>query len=847
MARGGKRHKKEKEEKEEHEHEEDGNAAEEDAAEVPVAAAGPSGRDATGALAPPAWARIEPETKEYYRSLDALIGPGGSVEDDEGKQQRAVLCSNALQEAAGKEVQLASDPDCSRIMENLVKYADVQTLQSFASACSTQWPALSSSPCGSRVAEALLRSLAALKLTSEELKEVLEPLFQAVVEHGTEYASDRFASHVLRTLLAVLSGQDAGSAAHQGSKSMRGGLAAKLQPRRQQPQSTNGGYPGLLAPLVKSFLDSAGDSIQDLCYDTYGSPVLQTFLEAASTMKATTAAIISRIFDSRLAPGMEKFEAVDAARAVELMENQLSSHLVEVVFRVTPDELYGQLVTEVCKGRLHTLALHPTANFVVQSIISSARTARQVRLMVTDLQSHVPKLLSGRRGGVVAALLSACGRLGVCQAELTQAVAQFMTASGHTDTLLPRMVTMQVHEDGESGKLDLSSRRASPLGCAMLQTILGFPTTCSKPFLDAFSALEPTQALMMARDPIASHVVEAFLQGPAGEKLKKKFIRKLIGHFADLGTEAAGSHCVEKCFAWGDLKLKEAITAELVAGHTKLVNSKYGPFLLSKCGVDRYAHHPDEWRARQAGKDKAQKAFAELLNTNKADNYPLAVNAKKHPRHDNGTDDHTEDPYQSNEVGEVTTPTTSKLKREPQPKQEANGAAQESADRSALQPSGKAASKPIQKDRNKSKKRKQVAATLEAMADPLVDAAMSQLGFTLAKHTGKKKETHSLVSEHEDIEVVAVHPPMEVGDDEIDALFGGGKSLKGADKNAKKQVSRTGKDTAAEMLLVDGESSRKAKRKADDEDEQVARKSKLDKNNVTPSTAGSKSKTRTKT
>ncbi len=71
------------------------------------------------------------------------------------------------------------------------------------------------------------------------------------------------------------------------------------------------------------------------------------------------------------------------------------------------EELYDRFI----KGRLEELCTHNISNFVAQAAIAFAKTPAQVQGIFQELSPLLTNLLQKRRGGVVAALMAACGRL----------------------------------------------------------------------------------------------------------------------------------------------------------------------------------------------------------------------------------------------------------------------------------------------------------------------------------------------------------------------------------------------------------------------------------------------------
>ena len=52
----------------------------------------------------------------------------------------------------------------------------------------------------------------------------------------------------------------------------------------------------------------------------------------------------------------------------------------------------------------------------------------------------------------------------------------------------------------------------------------------------------------MAADGGGSRVLEAFLEGTAAGKTKKRLVRKLTGNYGAIALTLGGNHFVEKCY-----------------------------------------------------------------------------------------------------------------------------------------------------------------------------------------------------------------------------------------------------------------------------------------------------------
>ena len=75
-------------------------------------------------------------------------------------EERSVICGNALEEARGKELELATDYIISHTLQTLLEGCDVDNLCSFLRGCANVFPAIAMDRYGSHVAETALKSLA---------------------------------------------------------------------------------------------------------------------------------------------------------------------------------------------------------------------------------------------------------------------------------------------------------------------------------------------------------------------------------------------------------------------------------------------------------------------------------------------------------------------------------------------------------------------------------------------------------------------------------------------------------------------------------------------------------------
>lgn len=112
--------------------------------------------------------QVDPETTKYFSEIVNLFESDGV-----DLEERPVICGNALEEARGKEFELATDYYISHTLQILLEGCNVDHLCDFLRGCANVFPLISMDRSGSHVAETALKSLA-MHLQDDEAYSVIE-------------------------------------------------------------------------------------------------------------------------------------------------------------------------------------------------------------------------------------------------------------------------------------------------------------------------------------------------------------------------------------------------------------------------------------------------------------------------------------------------------------------------------------------------------------------------------------------------------------------------------------------------------------------------------------------------
>ncbi|KAI0751271.1 ARM repeat-containing protein [Daedaleopsis nitida] len=449
----GKKHKKKAEEDVNTHHEEYPSQHEDQAAE-----AGPSwivsaSDPAIDQNAP--FGFVDAEVKAYFRTVDVQIRewqetkPEVDVDEDvDPNEDRRLFFVAALQEMSGKEKQLATDPDCSTILERMIHSMDDFVRRVFMDRLTGSLEQLSKHRFASHVCQTLFT--AAADTIARESRGIFPPTPESQREEGelrtftrlaldaceelvpslSSLIMDPFASHVVRALLILLAptafdaGEDHVGAAKSefavrskksaAYKARQGSMKSVFaQEEEQSKVKTTKRAPKEFKKAALTFVDALREQlgeneVRSLAANQVASPVLQMLLEleAAFDQADSPGSLMDRVLVGLITAIHENadVEVPESDYLMTLLRDPTASHLLETLVRQSPDRVFSILWQTYFTGKLPRLAVHPVANFVVAKAVERLN-AEQLATTVQELQSVAVKIIKNSRIGVFQALL----------------------------------------------------------------------------------------------------------------------------------------------------------------------------------------------------------------------------------------------------------------------------------------------------------------------------------------------------------------------------------------------------------------------------------------------------------
>ncbi|KAG5645777.1 hypothetical protein DXG03_005314 [Asterophora parasitica] len=543
---------------------------------------------------------VDADVKAYFRTVDVQMRDWQEGEQDDGEdidpnEERRLFFVAALTEMGGKEKQLATDPDCSVILERMAYSMDDFVRRVFVDSLTGSFESLVKHRFASHVGQTLFtvakdtisRESRGIFPTIPESSEKgeLRTLTQLVLDAAEELLPafttlimDPFASHVVRALLLLLSPNlvPADNSAQPALRSKKSAAwKAKQGPMKSvfadekgkgkeaAPKSTPPEFRKLARRFVEALRAELGENeVRALAANKVASPGLQLLLEVEadqgmandpdSLLDRVTVGIVTAC-RNEANPVVEPSDYLNT-----LLRDPTSSHLLETIVSRSPEEVFAVLWTTYFKGKLARLAIHPVANFVLAKALdrlSNGQLAEEYKTALEEKHVPVPEHAPRKHG-----------------------------RQGATS-------------DAMESKIQ---------GSILLQSLLRLPGPHNQIVVSNIASLAIEERIKIAHNPSGSRIYDVLLESPTvPSKAKREFVMGFIGHYHLLVDDRLGSRIGDRCWAFADTYLKEKIGRSLFVYEQFLAGSFFGKFFARNLNLYLLQRRPDEWKTMQADRKRA--------------------------------------------------------------------------------------------------------------------------------------------------------------------------------------------------------------------------------------------------
>ncbi|KAJ1746440.1 Nucleolar protein 9 [Coemansia sp. RSA 1821] len=595
-------------------------------------------------ISPASYGLVNPELQSYLKSCEAMLdNPQFELPED-----RIIFVNNVYSEIKNYELQLTTDHECSRILEKLFRISSEYQIKRFFALTRDDTIRLVIHRFSSHTIQTLLLLTAvaleremrgessdlatgeepdsdAVRTEMPKFEELVLTLVDTLQPMWSFLMSNEYASHILRVLLLVLSGRPIEDQTNPKNTIKSRRSAKYVEDRNGEPinhpalakQRT---VPESFATALDKLLEKASESIseivaRDLANSPVGSPVLQLMLslQAEKSQLEKDGSLLDKCLMGLVSDG-PAHPRRDAVIGM-MLQDVVGSHFLQRAVELMSPKLLKRFYKQYICSKLKELAFHPISNFVVQSVLSNAKTDEQLKSMIAEIQPHVGDLLFKQRPGVVRALLDSSIRLKCGAAEITDALYQGLGASGEKErkeliNLLAFLVPYSRFVQADYNRLPFSLQ-----GSLIIQSILKLPSSSCEPLMESFFAQDPDMIYEWCKDPSGSRIIEAIISSKQLPVVtKRRVLERYANKYADLAANKYGSHIVDACWRAADIPYKEKILIELLQRETQVRDSPFGRIVMSNCRADQYKRRVDEWRERERNIQKRKRLFEDILD-----------------------------------------------------------------------------------------------------------------------------------------------------------------------------------------------------------------------------------------
>lgn len=449
--------------------------------------------------------------------------------------------------------------------------------------------------------------------------------------------TDPFASHTLRVLLLVLSGQPLADPSTtnliQSKKkenipmaSSNSGKSELKMVSRTVPEAFHGAVERMISGTVAG-LDTT--YLRALTTHPVGNPVLQLLLELELSSLGKQKAKESGSLFRKLIPEDSSEEDSSRSFISSLAYDIVGSRLLEVIIKSAPGKTFKKLYASIFRDKLGTMARNDVAGFIVIKVLE--------RLNMEDLQSAMEQinpqiglLVERSRSSIIKTLIERCRIRGVD----VQPVADELVQAYGTDPVqrLTKMLRLDSsNTDGMAEDRKKQTERhdtGKAHGSLLAQGMLDTPGVLRELITDGLLEMDTATLAIIAKDRTASRMLQCSLAcSDETLKFRRVLIQRFLGHIADLATDTIGSHVVDEFWAAskGLTFIRERIAVELLENEVLIRDSFPGRAIWRNWKMDVYKTKKGEWifRAKESdgqiktGIEAARERFAAATRANK--------------------------------------------------------------------------------------------------------------------------------------------------------------------------------------------------------------------------------------
>ncbi|KAK0467769.1 armadillo-type protein [Desarmillaria tabescens] len=578
---------------------------------------------------------LDADVKAYFRTVDVQMRQWQDREVEVDDEEKHTFFLAALTEMTGKEKQLATDPECSVVLERMVHSMDDFARRVFLDSLTGSYETLARHRFASHVCQTLLEVSG--ETVSRETKGILPEIPQGDAKKGhlptmTELVldlcdellpvlppllHDPFGSHIVRALALLLSptpNTHTQSQTSKRSKSWKGkqgemrSLFKSEKGEGERPRS----FDEAARKIVGAFREGMSDNEVRACAGSkVACPGLDVLIEveAQHGMSNESGSLMDRVLVGMVSQTLNSLTPTTESDYIHtLLRDATSSHLLETIVIQSPQPVFDVLwCTYLCpeNGGVERLATHAVSNYVLARAVGRANPT-QLGGLGTGWWGRAVKM---GRLGVVKAMVEVGGGGEDVWSALKGAFG--CEEKDEAEVLVRAVMSLKTVEDYKSAG---TPPEPNVQGALLLQSMLRLKDPYNAGIIESILSLPITSLIPLAQHPVSSRVLDVFLDSPTvPHKAKRRLVLAFLGHFHELVDDRIGSRVGERCWGWSDTYMKEKIARSVMDYEQSLAASFYGRFFIRALNLYVLKKRPGEWRdlvgkakAREEKEEKAE-------------------------------------------------------------------------------------------------------------------------------------------------------------------------------------------------------------------------------------------------
>lgn len=558
---------------------------------------------------------VDHDTYQYMvRILELMKSDFPSIEE------KLIFVNNVYEQTIGHEIEYAQNQVGSRILDSLLKYANLETIQRLVTTFNPSLRLLSNDRFASHVLQKIVMVCAdrgnkkiVLESNAEqsvdaniEVKEsevesynsIVLKLSKYFINNIEEFVYDTYANHLLRTVIECL-----------------GGLIDKPEANDKKKMIFD-----VRRPVIQEYKDLLSSTCNRLykwpCFLEFGKDELTSgLLQSALYSLKDTFPTMMEEYVKRITN--ECFKLGEDQQLSNIFNTESSIRLLEACLSVGNPKSFNDIYEKYFSGNLKQLSLTQNTNFSVQRLFDHCTVKEKFEQIFEEIHVHFSEILEKGFTGILVSVANACLRLQIKQGafvtELLRTLHCEVNEKQHfIVACVVSLKTSDQLENLKEKKEDDSKSLINLHGSLIVQAILNF----NKPIKMVNCLLETDieDLVRLFEDPKGSRIVDAYMDSKyIGEKSREKLGKKLKGYWSRLARSTHGSRCLDRIWRSANMNQKTLIMEELAAAGESLRSTKSGQIMLNKLNVPLYARNKKDWMETLGKEEKTRALFANII------------------------------------------------------------------------------------------------------------------------------------------------------------------------------------------------------------------------------------------